>query len=104
MPKARISIGVGAKQSFVRATSFLNPGRWAIALAVPSGAQVDWRLRPGRGHRDSEIQCFLDQAVEIDTPTFAAAARRMLQHALNGVRKIGAKPLIFYQGLGRAEP
>jgi len=59
-------------------------------------SDIAWRLRPGRGQRDSEIQCFLDQAVEIDTPTFAAAARRMLQHALNGVRKICAKPLIFY--------
>jgi hypothetical protein len=44
-----------------------------------------------------EVQCFLDQAVEIDTPTFAAAAMRMLQHALNDVGKICPKPLIFYR-------
>ena len=29
------------KQSFDQADSFLNPGRWAIALAVPSGLKVD---------------------------------------------------------------
>jgi len=37
--RARGSLGGGAKQSFDRAVSFLNPGHSAIALALPSGAQ-----------------------------------------------------------------
>ena len=39
LPEPRGSLGGGGKQSFDRAVSFLNPGRSAIALALPSGAQ-----------------------------------------------------------------
>jgi hypothetical protein len=54
----------------------------------------------GAGTVIGEIQCFLERVVEIETPKFAAAATRMLQHALFNVGKICggrdcAQPLIF---------
>jgi len=46
-----------------------------------------------------EIQCVLDQAVEIDTPTLAAATRvcSCMLWAKFVLGKICAKPLIFYR-------
>jgi len=54
----------------------------------------------GAGTVIGEIQCFLERVVEIETPKFAAAATRILQHALFNVGKICggrdcAQPLIF---------
>jgi hypothetical protein len=103
VPLSRTCTSTAGPRSRVRQTRVMSWGTSSIGAiaSAKSPSSVMLKLASGAGTVIGETQCFLDQAVEIDTPTFAAAATRMLQHALNDVGKICAQPLIFYR---RAEP